>query len=414
MTHGCTTWAPTVDNAGTFNLLCNVGGTAAGVRGVHGHVNWGPVAYEGRIRFEEFSGAWPYDGDLNFALFRPDQAGVTKANTYRDEQQLVGIDLEFDSAETIDFFDLKWWDDFQKAVDRSSAEADTLVHDHDAIAIGLLGLDHEHGGIAELHPLYGLAIHAGSTATEDVWQVFARNSGNEGMCSHKQHFFQQNSLSFFFRGTSGVADTSVFHANVPNGMSWNHRAVAGQGVVVTFNLPDPREKAVIHGELHLKRDANRPARTYPPLSPHHRNRHFLLGLHKEQEEGIEAWNRVLSRIGDDKKREAFLKKCAANKEDHRRRAKQRHWDVPLAGRVPAGSQRKLATAEPRMQTPVTTIAQMHEPIDHDLENRRLMFVQNLEDVIGDRKAFEQVVRGALGPAARKENDHPPEKPQHER
>src|SRR5207244_1611044 len=80
--HSCTTWSPTVDDAGTFNAICNVGGILTGVQGVRGHINWGPVAYEGKIRFAGYSGTWPHDGDYNFALARPDQAGVTTGNGY--------------------------------------------------------------------------------------------------------------------------------------------------------------------------------------------------------------------------------------------------------------------------------------------------------------------------------------------
>jgi hypothetical protein len=397
VTGGCTTWSPTVDDAGTFNLICNVGGTIEGVKGVHGHINWGPVTYEGRIRFNEYSGAWPYDGDYNLELLRTDQAGVTTANQYRDEQRLVALDLEFDSAETIDFFDLKWWDDFHKTVDKSNSAADELIHDRDAIVIGLMGLDNQHGAAAELHPIYGLAIHTESTAGGDVWQIFARNSGNEGMCSQNQHYFPTNSLSFFFRGATAVLPTSEFHANVPMGTSWGARLIPGQAIVVTFNLPNPQDKAVIHGHLDLQRGRSLPRRTYPTLAAEQKNRHLLASLNKEPEEGTHAWGIILSKLADDKTRQDFLAACSADQRKHRRESKMMHWDVPGNAKVTAEGPKALQEKDSRTPTRLNSITRALEPRDNLLETRRLKFLQNLETAIGDRKAFETVLRQSLMP-----------------
>ena len=312
MTHGCTTWSPTIDVAGTINI-CQLSSPLSDTP--HGHVNWTYATYEGSLFFSDFNPS-PGDGDYSMELVRSDQAGITTGNGFRFEGGPVAMDIEFDAAETIDYFDLPWWVGFHRAVDSGVGPLGffnnwdaprKLINGQDAIVIGLLGLDVQHSAKAELHPVYGLAIHTQSTPAEDVWQVFARNSGDEGECSQDQHFLPFNSLSFFFNGATGVVDaTTVVHANVQTGTSWSAN-VAANGVVVTFNLPDPTLKAVMHAEIHLSRTPNAaaPQLAVAAAERHDYTRRLFRWLRSEPEEGQESWQRILAQLTQNQ-RETFL------------------------------------------------------------------------------------------------------------
>jgi hypothetical protein len=280
----CTTQHPIVDEPSLLQPAnygaCQLGDLFNG--SVHGHINWGFGTYRGTLYFED----WQVpgvdfnfgDNDYDFALVRSDEAGVTQGNDFRYRSVgNRGIGMEVDSSETINQFTSPWWVSFRNAVqshpphtgDWTAAQA--LVDGREAIAIGLIGIDNQHGGKTEVHPLIGLAIHTSTNRCEDTWAIFARNWGNEGFCSQEQHLFPSNKLAFYFPNPDDRSLLSVNNATTIIGnssqLSWGTKNVVPTesdpgGVVFTVKLAEPAFRTIAHGEVHLTRTPCMP--TTPP------------------------------------------------------------------------------------------------------------------------------------------------------
>ena len=277
----CTTQHPEVDEPGGGQpanyVVCQLGGLFSG--SVHGHVDWGFGTYTGLLYFQD----WQVpgidvnlgDNDYDFGLVRPDQAGVTLGNDFQwHSVGNFGLTLEMDSTETIDNFTSPWWVAFRNAVHAHPAHtgdwtaAQALVGGQEAIAIGLIGIDIQHGPHAELHPIMGLAIHTQTTPEEDVWEVMARNWGDEGFCSQDQHFLPLQKLAFFFPNPDGAtldigSATSILGNS--SDLSWGAKTIP-QGVVFTIKLSEPEKQSIAHGEIHLARTPTVPAPTPAAIS----------------------------------------------------------------------------------------------------------------------------------------------------
>src|SRR5262249_1531206 len=175
-----------------------------------GHLNWQPVTYTTHnLRWDGWSNG--FDGDYNFRLGSTDGFGGPEIVDIDGGGETSDVPLEFNYSETVRDFDTEWWRSFRAAVCASSGLLDkctvttvtgseawcagdftkgpcAMVPGRDGIAIGLLGLDLEHGGVAEHHPIYALAINtyegvAPGGGLLQKWALFFRNAGNEGFCS---------------------------------------------------------------------------------------------------------------------------------------------------------------------------------------------------------------------------------------
>ena len=158
---------------------------------MRGHFNWFNVAVTGRVYWDHHDGSSTGgDDDYNIKILaplisegpkvedRPLRAGVTPDNgtllnvdtvPTAFQGQEKAIKLEFDSDEVVDAGILKmtsWWKQFIDAVeaghdpnrpfprgpmffDSDYPQARALMDGHQAIVIGLMGLDAEHGGQAK-------------------------------------------------------------------------------------------------------------------------------------------------------------------------------------------------------------------------------------------------------------------------
>ena len=135
----------------------------------------------------------------------------------------------------------------------------------EAVIVGLLGLDAVHGAHAEMHPVYGLAIHTDSSEQNDRWQVFARNSGDEGECAGNQHYLDlaDNVLRMRIplRGSAPAIESreingSFFQGSTPlkkNVDWWVGKSSDPTSAVIAFRLPEPTLRAVFHGYVDLPR-----------------------------------------------------------------------------------------------------------------------------------------------------------------
>ncbi len=281
----CTTWTPTVDEPSfwsdpAFYTVCQLSGGTSGA--VHGHVNWGLATFTGKVVFSDHSLPVPQgtgDDDYDMRLDRADQAAAT-TNDDRFQppppakSELTGLDLEYDSDETIDFFDTPFWQELHAAVDADSsfAKARDLLGGEDgvtAIATGLVGIDNKHGAHAELHPVLGLMmlVPSRSTSTSDFWVFFSRTRGDEGGCSQDLHAFASTTNMRFLLPLPASRHPRLGAANVRGNVSGGSFNVTPltDGVLVSINFPPESSSggqipsAMAWGELTIQHDAAPPS-----------------------------------------------------------------------------------------------------------------------------------------------------------
>ncbi|KAH7407162.1 hypothetical protein BKA64DRAFT_408571 [Cadophora sp. MPI-SDFR-AT-0126] len=173
-----------------------------------GHLNWEPVAYTGTIHWESHSSPTFGDDDYNFDLDTP---AITSAYSSGGTQSRPKqVHLEMKAAETIDHFgNSEYWKLFRDLVDADDVDPGD-INGKQAVAVGLFGLDRVHPPSAtEIHPLLGLAVHYKNDPSDDRWALFARNSGNEGMCSDELHTVDFGTFTFELPRPAGVAADAV-------------------------------------------------------------------------------------------------------------------------------------------------------------------------------------------------------------
>src|SRR5215471_11476898 len=263
----CTTQAPSLNVPNGFNdILCNSRSTPGHL---HGHLNWWVATVNGKIFWHDHTD-WTQTGDddYDFRLTPTVATGLTTANPNDVPNQAQSYEIEFDSDETVDNIDRGWWNDFHKAVDSNDGHtggpAGALIDGHDAIVIGLLGLDSEHGAYTELHPIYGVAIHVKDDPKDDTWALLFRNWGDEGFCSQDEMAAPLTTMTFFLPrpgATGGTANTDQIFSN--NGNTISVTTQRG-GAVVTVDLGQPESQALVHGAIHLNWTMGAPGAPPPP------------------------------------------------------------------------------------------------------------------------------------------------------
>ena len=252
----CTTQSPSVNvpsSPGFNDYECSTHATAGHL---HGHLNWWAATASGTIFWHDHKD-WTQigDDDYDLRLIPSNARGLTTNNPNDTPGAVQAYEVEFDSDETVDHIDRGWWNDFHKAVDSNAGKtggpAGAMIDGHEAIVIGLMGLDSEHGAYSELHPVYGLAIHVKDDLQDDTWALLVRNWGDEGFCSQDEMAVPLTALSFFLPragATGGTANTDQLFSNNDNTV-----AVLTQpgGAVVSVDLGPPESGTLIHGTVHF-------------------------------------------------------------------------------------------------------------------------------------------------------------------
>ena len=253
-------------------------------KGFHGHLNWFATTFTGKVTFGDCCDA---DGEYYVALETDGDPAILSGDV---DPPRGAMHTEFDSNETINYFQTDWWNSFRDAVNSGKAQGKEAMHDMDAIMTGLFGVDMEHeGGKSELHPVYAMAVNVSDdpAAADNKWAIFVRNTGNEGYCSHRMWPAEFTTYTFRLPWREGMNSIEVLRG--PNQTQF--AATAGtsgpavvftpsQGVDVTFTLPPPSETPLIEGELHLRwlgetpppvfarrRPASTPARVEKDVGP---------------------------------------------------------------------------------------------------------------------------------------------------
>ncbi len=251
-----------------------------------GHLNWVPATYIGKVT--DYSYSTPYFGDDDISFFVQPDSGMAGDVSYNPSGGIFpngvapadqpGIETEQDAGESLllgappDYgvmspatalypSQLSWWNSFVENVYSKDDELG-LLKNHDAVVTGLLGLDGEHDSKAELHPVFVFAVRetepgtSGFDPTNDKWAIYARNYGDEGMCSSQEHFFDSQTLDLLLPRPSGLpAVPAVGYPEnffVVNGVGAEiaYEQTTGSGnAEVAFHLPATAQPTMFVGEV---------------------------------------------------------------------------------------------------------------------------------------------------------------------
>jgi hypothetical protein len=229
-----------------------------------GHENWFDVAYNGTLEFDEWSGNIFGDDDINMLLYTSDYGiGGARGRTADNGQ----IKLEFDSDETIDHFDADpWWHAFHVGATLpwpgSPVVARQMTNTHEAVVIGLMGLDTEHDSTSEIHPVHALAIRENAPGSvdpaHDRWAIFARNWGNEGECGSQQHYLDSDKVTLDLPRPGNASATALGRPDRDRSPFFGHATNVYPDIhpepgttQVTFTLPGGADKPFVYGEVEL-------------------------------------------------------------------------------------------------------------------------------------------------------------------
>ena len=263
------------------SVICAFGGAPS--QRAKGHVNWEPATYEGTISFGNYSD--DFDWTWNFKPLN--EEGLTKKNHGPVKDKPEYIHAEFDSRETVNGFLTTTWrslrDSFacfedEPGCPQMTAAARKLLDGKRAIITGLMGLDTEHGGYSELHPVYAMAIEVNPAVDNNTWILFIRNRGNEGFCSRRDHPLPVTLSKFSLvipKPTGSVVTAASFsnETNFSSTIENNCPALqydpGKQAAIVDYNFLQqpvgrPFRGPMLEGELHIQWTVQQP---YTPVQP---------------------------------------------------------------------------------------------------------------------------------------------------
>ena len=222
---------------------------APGFGELHGHVNWTPATFIGKLRFQDQSADQDFDfqlltlTDLDRTVRFPGNkdfgkvAPILTEDSQATDEYKNALWLEFASYETTKFFYGSnsidsFWNKFQDPTKKFLALKRSW--DRTAIVTGLLNLDCVHDCHTELHPVYAMALRTksedkdDSIRNDDPWAIFVRTAGNEGDCSADEHYLNRDTYTVFLPAPPGSSSEipsvtnsgDAFHSNV-KGVRWS-------------------------------------------------------------------------------------------------------------------------------------------------------------------------------------------------
>jgi hypothetical protein len=265
----CTQDKPFQDQPdGLHEAFCFLGKAFSGgeVQPFFGHADWTVAQYNGSIGWFNFGDDWDYDLLLvpgTLPQGTNNEHGITKNNNYvgNSTANPQYIEMEFDSEETDAAFTEGWWQQFQTlghANDDATALANLFHPGSDTLAcgsaVGLFGLDCDHGCRSELHPIYGLAIQRKEDPSDNQWSVMIRNWGTGGYCSQYNDELAENSLSMVLPYTSSQAPTKVevSHFVSTAGIQCPKVYFHDGQTILNLTMPPPESKGIAAFSLTLQ------------------------------------------------------------------------------------------------------------------------------------------------------------------
>jgi len=234
-----------------------------------GHKDWSVAQYTGAIGWLNYAEDW----DFNLMLLPQNGAGVTDQNHLakgvKVDSAAAGrtpyIELEFDSNEIVGRFQTSWWSKLRDAAKASKDPADGSTpilneneEKHDILpcgaVYGILGLDAEHGGASEVHPVHALAIQVDDRPNTNTWAIFARNWGNGGYCSHYDHQLKTDggSLWVLLPRVTNAAPLEINFELPGNAAPPHSEFWPGKGLAIQFKLPPPQSQGLAEAVVRLR------------------------------------------------------------------------------------------------------------------------------------------------------------------
>lgn len=226
----------------------------------HGHVNWSIATYSGIVHWRAWSGDGFEDDDDNLGLVTADNAGQTLLSEGDSGHKQPGIGVEFKQGETLDTFADPFWKKFLGADD---ATKERLIGGKPAMITALVGIDGVHGGYAELHPAFSVAIRTDKTSgtgkSDETWTFFIRNQGNEGSCASYAHDWPSSNGIYIIQlprpddatGAAPTITSGKWWAESSNGFAYRGMEYDDKWSYLKFQMP-PGSQSGIDGELTLR------------------------------------------------------------------------------------------------------------------------------------------------------------------
>jgi hypothetical protein len=149
-----------------------------------------------------------------------------------------------------------WWDNFHhNGVDVDKAHAQAMIDGNFVMVTGLLGLDANHDGKPELHPVYAMfVLLKGNDTRQSSWAFFVRNWGNEGFCGDNQEYLytRQNTVKVQIPNVAGITADNISEG-AQNDDNLSPMSVSaqpfGDGIRLTFTLLPPEKQSWFVGDL---------------------------------------------------------------------------------------------------------------------------------------------------------------------
>jgi len=273
----CTQGTPFLDQPdGVNEAFCFIGklASASPVQPFYGHADWMVSQFNGSIGWFNFGDDWDYGLMLIPASDHLPPAppaalnehGITTNNSHvTDDKSPQYIEMEFNSLETDPAFTQGWWNDFKMSGhNNDTAALAQLLHPNQKTlacgsAVGLFGLDCDHGCRSELHPIYGIAIQRTEDPSDNEWSIMARNWGTGGYCSQYNDELAATNISINLPYTSSQPPASVQVQDFVSAAT-DSSALAGcpsiyfqnGQTIVNLTLPPPEQQPVASFTLKIQ------------------------------------------------------------------------------------------------------------------------------------------------------------------
>lgn len=254
--------------------FCFIGKAVSGspIQPFFGHADWMVAQYDGAIGWFNFGDDFDYDlflvpGKDRLPSAPANQHGTTTNNNHvgDDKNNPQYIEMEFDSNEVDAAFTNGWWNGFKlRAHDNDVTALAQLLHPNQKTlacgsAVGLFGLDCDHGCRSELHPIYGLVIQRTEDPNDNEWSVMARNWGTGGYCSQYNDELAESNISLVLPYTSSQPPAKVEVQDFVSAANDSNAKIGcptlyfqdGQ-TIVNLTLPPPEQQAIAAFSLKIQ------------------------------------------------------------------------------------------------------------------------------------------------------------------
>ncbi|MGA2888651.1 MAG: hypothetical protein ABSE51_11410 [Terracidiphilus sp.] len=255
----CTSQSVTLSTHWTLGAYCS------GL--INGHLTWSVASQTGLMSYADWSGNYHWydwdDGDygLNFLdgpdLFPfplgkgnpPAKCDGSNCGMTSNESSLG---LEFNDSETIDNAGDPWWQQMVNQVENGNGASNPTVSQfltgktfYPGVVVGMIGIDGVHGGYAESHPVFAIALKVADSGvvdnklTED-WVFFLTNKGSGGGCSDTEWHWQTANNTYYIQ-LPGHPDATSMDIKGLNNVGFP--AVWGWGGSNIISMPRSADKA---------------------------------------------------------------------------------------------------------------------------------------------------------------------------